>query len=292
MGLSFFISKNIKHNIQEGVVFLHYITTDNVGDISCCPKKYFKDFKKCKELEIFDYKLSDKDKIIIIGGGGLLQEYFKTSIENIIRNGKDKIIIFWGAGLDNSPTGEIFDTQILSSCKLIGIRDYNTQYRYIPCVSCMSNFFDKYRKNTPKKKIRCYIHSSYDFPEFLISSYESYMNNQNSKDKDSMKKALKFMSEAEYIITNSFHGVYWATLLNRKVIALPFTKDGHTKFSDKFMTIKYKPVYVHSFNDIKNNLDEILKKAKNYEEALIDSRKINISFYKEVIDIINRFYKS
>ena len=76
MVLDLFLSKILKCDISDDVIFLHYITTDNIGDLSCCPKNYFKVFDKCKEVEIYNYKPSDKDKVIIIGGGGLLQEYF------------------------------------------------------------------------------------------------------------------------------------------------------------------------------------------------------------------------
>lgn len=103
-----------------------------------------------------------------------------------------------------------------------------------------------------------------------------------TKKKNALEKAIKFLSEAEYIITNSFHGAYWATLLNRKVIVLPFSKDGNIKFSDKFLTLKYKPVYIDSFEGIENFLEEKLKEAKNYKDALKDARTRNIEFYKKV----------
>lgn len=275
--------KLFKNNIKYNVIFLHFITTDNIGDLYCCPKTYFKEFKKCKEFEIKNsFFFGNENKTLIIGGGGLLQEYFEESIKSIIQHKGNNKLIFWGAGLDNTPDGRIFDTSVLKDADLIGIRDFNTQYNYVPCVSCMSKHFDKYRLKKPKTKIRCYINSAYDFPEFLINSFETYTNNQDYKRKNALEKAIKFLSEAEYIITNSFHGAYWATLLNRKVIVLPFSKDGNIKFSDKFLTLKYKPVYIDSFEGIENFLEEKLKEAKNYKDALKDARTRNIEFYKKV----------
>ena len=276
-----------KKNFKDEVIFLHYLTTDNVGDLSCCPKNYFSRFKNCKELEIYNYNHSNpKNKTFIIGGGGLLQEFFKKSIEEIVKLKDNNNVIFWGVGLDNSPIGKIVDADIINGCKLLGIRDFNTQYKYVPCVSCMSVLFDKYRNTKPKKKIRCYIHSEYEFPAFLIDSFEIYKNNQDYGKKNALNNALKFLSGAEYIITNSFHGAYWATLLNRKVIVLPFSRNGNTKFSDKFLTLKYEPVYVENPDDIEYCLIDKLKEAQNYENALSDARAHNINFYNQVIDVI------
>ena len=70
--------KLFKNNIKYNVIFLHFITTDNIGDLYCCPKTYFKEFKKCKEFEIKNsFFFGNESKTLIIGGGGLLQEYFE-----------------------------------------------------------------------------------------------------------------------------------------------------------------------------------------------------------------------
>lgn len=277
------ISKFFHNKIKEKVIFLHYITTDNIGDLYCCPGQYFKCFKDCKELELLDYEnFNPKNKVLIIGGGGLLQKTFEKAISHIVSLRDDNKIIFWGIGLDNSPIHQKISPEILKGSHLIGVRDFNTQYKYVPCVSCMSGLFDKYRKIKPKTKIRCYLHSMYDFPDELSSHLETYINNQGHNDKAAMHKAIDYLSGAEYIITNSFHGVYWATLLNRKVIALPFCKDGDAQYSEKFLTLKYKPVYIDDFKTIEYCLKDKLKAAVNYENALEDARKINIEFFNEV----------
>ena len=74
--------------------------------------------------------------------------------------------------------------------------------------------------------------------------------------------------------------------MNRKVIVLPFSRNGNTKFSDKFLTLKYEPVYVENPDDIEYCLIDKLKEAQNYENALSDARAHNINFYNQVIDVI------
>lgn len=274
-------------NIREDVIFLHYISTDNIGDLYCCPQRYFKCFNGCKELELLNYEnFNPKNKVLIVGGGGLLQKSFENAINHIINLKSDNKIIFWGIGLDNSPITEKISPEILQDAHLIGVRDFNTQYEYVPCVSCMSELFDKYRQIKPKSKIRIYLHSYYDFPLDLADDYEVYKNNENHNVKNAMKSAIEFLTGAEYIITNSFHGAYWATLLNRKVIAFPFVKDERSEFSEKFLTLKYKPVYVNDYTRLEIDLKQILQKARNYENALEDARKINIEFFDEVMQIL------
>lgn len=278
-----FFDKFIRNRIKDNIIFLHYRLTNNIGDLYCSPQLYFKEFRDYSVEEISDVKhRSYKNKILIIGGGGLLQEHFCSSIQHIMSLKETNHIVFWGLGLDNTPEGKIFDTEIIQNADLIGVRDYNTQYQYVPCVSCMSKLFDKYRKKKPKKKIRCYLHAEYDFPNDISNCYESLFNTQQKNDKNAFKRAIEFLSDSEYIITNSFHGAYWATLLNRKVIAVPYIRNGNIKFSDKFLTLKYKPVYVNEPYNLEYNLKECLKKAQNYEQALDDSRKINIEFFENV----------
>jgi hypothetical protein len=44
-------------------------------------------------------------------------------------------------------------------------------------------------------------------------------------------EVIKFIGESETIVTNSFHGVYWATLMKRRVIGLPT--------ASKFFSLKH-----------------------------------------------------
>lgn len=116
----------------------------------------------------------------------------------------------------------------------------------------------------PKKLIGCYAH--YRVPlKFCINKKElPYLTNYGMN----LKEKLIYLSSFEYIITNTYHGLYWGTLLNRKVIVMSF-KSG-------LLSFKYKPVYCF---DLKEMNDEIFHNAKNYEEALEESRKLNIDYY-------------
>ena len=72
----------------------------------------------------------------------------------------------------------------------------------------------------------------------------------------------------EVIITNAYHGLYWSTLLGKRVICIR-NKSG-------LFTLKYKPVYLSKGSFINN---ELISKANTYNHALEECRSKNIDFY-------------
>ncbi len=85
------------------------------------------------------------------------------------------------------------------------------------------------------------------------------------------ESVIQFLASAEIVVTNTYHGAYWATLLNRKVIVI-------APFSNKFMGFKYEPVIVRGLKDVKDAVHD----ARRYPEALSDSRELNVAFYQRV----------
>lgn len=264
-----------KHKIKEPLIFVYRLDTDNIGDLCCSPHSYFQ-FYNYKVIDILNFNKIDKlyklkNKTIVVGGGGLLQEFFKNSVNNLIKLSNYNNVIFWGVGFDRRPTDKRYNDKLLKKCKNVTVRDYNTEFEYVPCVSCMSKLFDQYSNVESEDKIRVYLHKDFYIKE--LSNYPMISNNAKS-----MEEVIQFLAGADTIITNSFHGAYWATLLNKKVVVMPWSKNGIIAFSEKFLKLKYKPVYCNSLN----KLNECIKKAVNYPEALGDARMYNINFYNRV----------
>src|SRR5690606_21033089 len=95
--------------------------------------------------------------------------------------------------------------------------------------SAMHVLFDKYRDKAPTKTVGYYQHKH---SRFGAHGDGLIMTNNG----DDLESKLSFIADHEYIVSNTYHGVYWATLLNRKVLCLPF-KSGLFSF-------KHKPLYV------------------------------------------------
>ena len=255
---------------MSGLKFLFRADQTNVGDWWCPPFRYFP-FKPASISDLIDKssEINEKD-ILILGGGGIGSPFFEPYLERIKVSGAK--VIVWGAGVDtvsNKSDGKLLPRGEYDLCgdffdkfDEVGIRVFegNENFRYVPCASCMSNLFFKYREAKPINKIGIYFHKRVPLKIQGIPSAD------NSG--DNLEEKLRFLSSCEYVITNTYHGVYWATLLERKVIVLPF-KSGLFSF-------KHKPIFCYDGNIS----DDLFHQAKTYSGALEDSRKLNLEYYK------------
>lgn len=254
--------------------------TKNIGDLTCAPCNYFSELKENAlnvDIMLFEKFIPLKNKIIIVGGGGLFQKYFAKAIDNILKLSQNNTLIIWGAGLDNYISDKSDFPTIANNVK-IAVRDYKQdRYPYVPCASCLSEIFDKYTNNEIKYKYKLYLHDDYSKPIFEDLKDIPYLSNHTAND---FEHVIKFLSDAEYILSNSFHGVYWSILLKKKVIILPWIdKSGNIGFSEKFKTIKYETAYCTDWTNFKINE----KYAKAYPQALSECRKLNEEFFHKNI---------
>ena len=86
------------------------------------------------------------------------------------------------------------------------------------------------------------------------------------------EEVVKFLGTANYVITNSYHGMYWALLLKRKVVAVPF--------SNKFDFFSYD-VPMGRIED----WSELLERSTIYDNALEECRLLNNEFYKKTLTL-------
>jgi len=244
---------------------IYRINENNSGDINSSPLKYFN--FNCK-VEIYDIENTDKNllmknsnnSILIIGGGGLLYDYWMPFIENLSYEFKGKKII-WGCGFNYQ---NCFDEPnipyFFKNFDLIGIRQEIKNLEYVPCPSCMCDYFDK--KHDIKKEYGIVYH--YEYP-FEISEIESISNSEK------IENIINFIGEKEKIITNSYHGYYWSLLLNKPVIVIP------VESSSRFYYNKYNPKIVKKINSL-NLKEEICV----YKDVINECRNINVNFFKKI----------
>lgn len=271
---------------NEGVTNIHRFNKKNVGDYYCAPHLYFKKLKG-KVLDISDMRSRKKDvtdnfveevsqKAIILGGGGLLNiKHFKTEMklfEELSRRGKK--IVIWGAGHNEIDYKKYLKTKSywidFNNIALSGTRDYSNKEKdyWIPCVSCLNTIFDK--SYEIKQEVGLLFNHKSIKDNDLIAKYEDYPISSNTS---SLKEMINFIGKSETVVTNSYHAMYWAILMQRKVIAIPTTS--------KFFDFKYK-VPLSTFEDFKSEL----KNTKTYDGVLDECREINLQFSKKVFDYL------
>ena len=158
----------------------------------------------------------------------------------------------------------------VANCHLVGSRDYRSGYEWVPCASCMSPEFD--REEKPDHEVAVYMHS---WEKDNIPDKEGLplMTNHAGK----LGDVVRFMLKAEYILTNTYHGMYWATLLGRKVIVYPFASRHHH--------MRHPPVLLKSGAHWR----DAMAKAKAYPSAIGECRKANLEFKQKVDMLISDF---
>ena len=257
--------------------FLFRADSTNVGDWWCPPFRYFR-FRPHAVGDILDpsFSLSETD-ILILGGGGLGTEFFRPHLKRIAESGVQASIV-WGAGVDaTSDRSKLLSTRnpdlygdYFDFASDVGIRVHSSpqKFRYVPCASCMHDLFPRYRDRKPSNLMGLYNHKR--VPLRKGGQSDSYPVADNSG--SDLEAKLKFLSRFEYIVTNTYHGVYWATLLERKVICLPY-KSG-------LMSFKHPPAYCWDGVVDKDVLDQ----ARTYPGALEEARRLNAEFYRDLTD--------
>ena len=270
---------------NESVVNIHRIDTKNIGDYYCAPHHYFEPLKG-KYLDIFDYKNESEkirsnyiedvcNKSIIVGGGGLLNrggfEMQMKLFEKISEKGKK--IVLWGVGHNEKSKknyGKVSKYNIdINKFGLVGTRDYSMPGEFVPCVSCLHPIFDQ--KFEVKNEVGVVFHKDTLKKESITKKYQNFATSSNTTN---LEDLIEFIGSSENIITDSYHTMYWAMLMEKKVIAIPN--------SSKFYDFKHQPI-ISTFDDAL----QYLNKGITYDGLLTECRESNLKFAEKAFNYLN-----
>ncbi len=245
----------------------------NVGDWHCAPTHYL-DFGSQRYVDIFDFRQS-APKLpanIIVGGGGLLgSASFSGCFDKLLAQPFEHII-GWGMG-ENSKfdaasgyvdRDELSYPEFLKRFSLVGVRDFGTEYPWVPCASCLHPLFaDKYNVENEvvvfeHKRVPIAIHG---FPKM-------------TNDTNDLASVVQFLGSARVIITNSYHAAYWGQLLGKAVLAFPF--------STKFYHFKHKITLCRP-GEWKKYLDRVEEQPPVLAECI----EANLAHWAKTRDLLN-----
>ena len=99
-----------------------------------------------------------------------------------------------------------------------------------------------------------------------------HMANDN---KQTFEEVIEFLGSSDVVVTNSYHGAYWATLLGKAVVAFPW--------ASKFHGLKHKPILCPAPDWWKELND---REQHQYKHALEECRQANKDFHLEMINYI------
>lgn len=252
--------------------FINRLDETNCGDMLCSPLLYYYDFFKQyrirrHDIRYIDYAAIASEDVVILGGGGLLNysEALNRNINHLLDTGA--YVIAWALGF-NAHTGcsDQPHTEIdFSRFTLANTRDYENSagLPYLPDVTCKMEALR--REYTIKREIGIARHKDHPILQF---TYEEITNSE------SVDKILQFIGESRVILSNSYHMIYWALLMGKKVICVD-------PFSTRFFGYQHKPAYYTA----EENLQECIQQASIYD-VLEEYIRCNDEFFKQTAALI------
>jgi len=242
-------------------------STDNLGDCVSSPLHYF-DYPNVEHWEskvAVHGMLPTRAAAYIFGGGAITGR-----VGSIVSPGQlDGPKVAWGLGRSKK-AGERYcrDTPLTAFDRdrtfftLVGTRDVNIKgAEWVPCASCMSPLFDQ--DYEIEHEVAWYLNSrkppKLDVPVMTNRAH-------------SLDEAISFLGSAATIMTDSYHGAYWATLLGRRaVITRPY--------SSKLYQYKHQPAIACFACDT-------MSESRVFPEALAECREANVQFDAKVREVI------
>lgn len=236
------------------IAYVHFLKTGNTGDRMSGPYHYF----KLPMGKLMDVRKDSGRFDVAIYGGGALAQCIGSNITARKR-------IAWGIGRTSRAWREGDPIPAMPEMDLLGCREFGIQetakVKYIPCASCMHSAFD--RQYSEDKAIVAFYNAG---RKPRIPNAHFAMSNR-----EPMQDIIAFLGSAALVVTNSYHGAYWATLLGKRVIV-------HGPYSSKFHFMKYPPTLVPESEDWRDYLHYPVR----YPEALADARSRNLEFNRMV----------
>lgn len=231
--------------------FVHIRDEQNVGDMASCPQAYF-DFPGAGVRNYSD-PLPETGPVIL--GGGTMVNWLRYGPK--LPQGPK---ILWGAG--SSRHGETEPWPDPEGFDLIGTREWSPGRvdRYAPCASCMSAMFDVEHGVT--QEAVAFVNANPSIRARYPAAYNTGLPTMDNS--RPMAEIVAFLASAETVVTNSYHGVLWATWLGKRVDCRPY--------SSKFFNLRHEVGYEAP--------------GEAHPDALAIARNDTRAFYERVVELI------
>lgn len=223
-----------------------------------CPPGLYLDFGQTAFLD-FSATAPACD-LALLGGGQVFQDVVETVV---LRTQDARKKVVWGIGISPKDRRSVEFDLLQANCALISTRTYGIAgCDYVPCPSALSPLFDAVPE--PQHEVVLFSHARKSLDLQRVPGIPE-MNNHAGD----MASVIAHLASGATVVTNSYHGTYWAMCLGRKVLCLPF--------SHKFKQFRVNPV----FGDPADWIGQVTN-AKAHPEMLEDARAHNVAFYEKV----------
>ena len=263
------------------IYFIHRID-ENIGDVLSAPYRYY-EFAKHEIIDICNVEQINKlpqGAQVIVGGGGLMMPYFEPYRKALLARRPAKLV-WWGVGerqiqnvasayLPEQDANNSIQSGWFAATDLVGFRQTNAYYPFVPCVSCKA--VEAYRLShlqpTHQHDVVFFEHRDVPLPQ--VGNYPRRNNLGNDAE-----AVFTYLDSAPVVVTNSYHGMYWSLLLGKQVIVMPFSSGMY-----------HHPWPVHHATP--DTLHEVIEKSINLElqattSILADCIARNNEYYQQVL---------
>lgn len=264
------IVTKVRRRIRPGIFSIHCIDHTNIGDMACSPFNYFSSETPVYPMNFWEVdagSVPQPDTLpIVLGGGGLY--YAPATIERLVQRHKGPLVA-WGVGRNGKLSENDSVYPGAGKFAIFGVRDWDSGHDWVPCASCMSPLINRYRAMPPEHPMVFYGHKDH---RIEIAATPCEYNNIST-----LEKALRFIASGESVLTNSYHGAYWAQLLGRKVAAIPLgNRFTGFRFPVKLTTLESWPADIGRASAAPEALEVCRAKTLDFSRRVEDRLGISL----------------
>lgn len=247
----------------DRIVNYFHCEADNVGDRMSGPAQYL--WPTVFRNAPIRLKLERPSDVTIVGGGGIFSQLAMTR-HSIFELNPMARVIAWGVGLPPKGTLDQAVSEVAMTFSAFGTRNYDRQDEipFVPCASCLSPLFDQV--GPPQNDLVVFLHRRKPGPLAIPSGIPTLSNAMRPP-----KEVIDFIASGDTVVTSSYHGVYWAQLLGRRVICVPY--------NNKFKTFQHTPTIAEPDAWL-----GALGAGKRTDPLLQEYRDINHAFAKKTLE--------
>jgi hypothetical protein len=246
------------------IVYKHIRATNNIGDRWCSPYDHIPRLQEGAQVLDLNEPTPAGTSTVVYGGGKIMGSLkAKLTQADLAAS----VRIAWGVStIQSFPISPRY-WRAFRAMTLVGSRDWgDDRFTFAPCASCASTAFDAAMPETDE--VVAYLHH-WRAPEMGIEVPPGIPVLDNTC--PSFEEAIRFIARGRTVVSNSYHGVYWALLLGKRVLCIPF--------SNKFKKFRIAPGFSTSASWQRD-----LGRAKGSDEMLGICREATDRFAARVLD--------
>ncbi|MDP3860120.1 MAG: hypothetical protein Q8Q63_00865 [Phaeovulum sp.] len=191
--------------------FQHLRSTPNIGDRVATPARWL-DFGGQVSVQDLGEEFPACD-VAVLGGG---QVYGEVARAVLYHSAAARRRVVWGVGMLGVNRDTARHDILAGAVDLMGCRDLGVPGTiHVPCASCMASRLTK--PPPPRHAVVIYAHATKSAGLARPPGIPHATNHQGS-----FAQAIDFIASGETVVSNSYHGTYWAMLMGRRVLCLPY----------------------------------------------------------------------